>query len=108
MHDSLFATQGALSDTALVDRAQVLGLDTKRFNECLSSGRYADELRKALEEAEKMGIDGTPIFFIGAVDASGESMTVATRIAGAHPYEIFRSALDEILALQNQQSVQTH
>jgi len=108
MHDSLFATQGALSDAALENRAQVLALDTKRFNECFSSGRYADELQKALEEAEKMGIDGTPTFFIGAVDARGETMTVAARISGAHPFETFRSALDEVLAPQNQQLVQSH
>jgi protein-disulfide isomerase len=108
MHDSLFAGQGALSDGALLDRAMVLGLDSGKFNECFSSTRHTDNLQKELTEAEKIGIDGTPTFFIGPLDESGDVMTVAAKIAGSHPYEAFRSAFEEVLALQNVRSVQNH
>src|SRR5579863_1643631 len=71
MHDSLFAKQNALSAPALLDRAQTLGLDTAKFTECLSSEKYTADIRKNLSEARKMGIDGTPTFFLGVVGPGG-------------------------------------
>jgi protein-disulfide isomerase len=108
MHDSLFARQNALSDPALLDRAKTLGLDADKFNECFSSQKYADDIQKSLADAQKMGVDGTPTFFIGAIDPNGDVITVRKRIVGAHPYETFQSALDELLAAKSEQTVSSH
>jgi protein-disulfide isomerase len=101
MHDSLFANQTALSDPALLDRAKTLGLDASRFNECFSSDKYSGELRKGMAEAQGLGIDGTPTFYIGTIDPSGDVVNISKRIVGAHPYEVFQSALDEVLAAKS-------
>jgi protein-disulfide isomerase len=97
MHDSLFAKQNALSGPALLDRAQTLGLDTTKFAECLSSEKYTVDIQKNLSEAEKMGIDGTPTFFLGVVEPGGD-VTVEKRFVGAAPFDVFKSALDSLLA----------
>lgn len=98
MHDSLFAKQNALSDPALLDLAKTLGLDTQKFGECFSSDRYKEEIQKSITEAQKLGVQGTPTFFIGTIDANGDVVNISKRINGAKPYADFQAALDEALA----------
>jgi protein-disulfide isomerase len=97
MHDSLFAKQNAIRDVDMPGRAQELGLDTAKFSECLSSDRYTGEINKSAAEAQKMGIGGTPTFFIGKIDSNGEVTNLKT-IIGAHPYDVFKSVIDDSLA----------
>jgi protein-disulfide isomerase len=108
MHDSLFAKQNALSDPALLDRAKTLGLEADKFNDCFSSQKYAEDIQKSLADAQKMGIDGTPTFFIGNIDPKGDVVNIKKKIVGAHPYETFQSALDELLAAKSEQTVSDH
>lgn len=98
MHDSLFGRQNALSDPALVDRAQTLDLDVNKFTECFSGRRYTEDIQKSMSEAQRIGIDGTPTFFIGTVEANGDVVKIAKRIGGAAPYQVFKSVLDALLA----------
>lgn len=100
MHDSLFAKQNAIRDVDMPGRAQELGLDKVKFSECLSSDRYTDEINKSAAEAQKMGIQGTPTFFVGKVDPSGE-VTNLRMIIGTRPYDVFKSAIEDSLAAKN-------
>lgn len=97
MHDSLFAKQNAIRDVDMPGRAQDLGLDTAKFAECLSSNRYTDEINKGAADAQRMGIQGTPTFFVGKIDPNGE-VTNLKMIVGAIPYETFKSAIEDTLA----------
>jgi predicted DsbA family dithiol-disulfide isomerase len=54
-----------------------------------------------------MGIDGTPTFLIGTVTATGGEFTVKKKIVGTRPYEVFKSALDEVLASESQETTKT-
>lgn len=107
MHDSLFARQNALSSPALLDRAQTLGLDTTKFTECQSRDKYTADIQKSASEAEKMGIDGTPTFFLGTIDPGG-NVIIAKRLQGAAPFEVFKSSLDALLVSNGQEAVSTH
>jgi len=98
MHDSLFANQSALSQKDFADRAAALGLDRKRFSECLSSAKYAEAIRKVAAGARQMGIDGTPAFAIGAVRADGEVITVNQVALGVDSFEAFKAILDEVFS----------
>ena len=40
--------------------AQEIGLDVKKFTECLESGRYTERVQEELREGSKIGITGTP------------------------------------------------
>jgi protein-disulfide isomerase len=44
----------------LAPLAEELGMDKTKFNECLSSGRYADRVRQQLIDGQRAGINGTP------------------------------------------------
>ncbi len=97
MHDSLFAKQNAIRDVDMPGRAQELGLDSAKFSECLSSDRYTDEIKKSAAEAQKLGIGGTPTFFVGKVAQNGE-VTNLKMIIGMRPYDAFKSVIEDTLA----------
>jgi protein-disulfide isomerase len=99
MHDNLFSNQNALAEKEIVGRVPGLGMDAHKFSECLSSSRYANDIQKSASDANKIGIIGTPIFILGILN--GEALDVKKTILGAHPYDTFKSAIDELLATAN-------
>lgn len=89
MHDMLFNEQSQWagnSDAAKVIKgyAKKLGLNTKQFDGCVDTNKYATEVKKDLIDGASMGVSGTPGFFInGKV------------ISGAMPYEtVFKPIFD--------------
>jgi protein-disulfide isomerase len=100
MHDLLFAAQPALAGTELASCAQTLGLDTAKFNECLASERYQENIRLSMAGAKKIGIYGTPAFLIGTVTEDGDFLRATKVLVGGESYEVLKSALEELLAPQ--------
>jgi protein-disulfide isomerase len=86
MNKKLFANQKDIKMEDLKKYAQELKLNMNKFNECLDSGKYADMVRKNLEDGEKAGVTGTPAFFING-----------RMISGARPYESFKEVIDDEL-----------
>jgi protein-disulfide isomerase len=71
-HDIVYANQngenaGAFSDAKLKAFAGAIGLDTGAFNQCLSSGKYADEVTQDGLDGRQAGVTGTPSFLINGV-----------------------------------------
>jgi protein-disulfide isomerase len=72
-HTLLF-TDKKLEPSQLKEQARKLGLDGTRFDKCLDSGEQADAVLKDATEGRKLGLTGTPSFFVnghyfsGAVD----------------------------------------
>jgi protein-disulfide isomerase len=95
MHAALLGGAADLSAGAIERRAQALGLDLPRFDECVAHGKYAALIRAHQQEADMAGIDGTPGFVIGRA-AHGELTGVV--VEGALPYGEFDSLLRELLA----------
>jgi hypothetical protein len=94
MNRRLFAHQDALESEHLREHARAVGLDDTRFGECIAQGTVTERIGRDLSEAERLGIRSTPTFFIGTAEPSGETRLLM-RIAGAQPYQEFKSALDE-------------
>jgi protein-disulfide isomerase len=86
-HDMLFERQKEWVNNAskLYDYARILGLDVEEFDACVSSGKYRDEVMADKEEGVKLGVTGTPTFFING-----------RKVVGALPYEEFERILKEI------------
>jgi len=96
MYDSLYANQADLSDAAIRTLVQSLGLNAAAFQECLSSGRYTQEIQESTSEAQRLGIKGTPTFFLGTIEPGG-TLKVLKAIHGAQPYEVFQSGINDML-----------
>ena len=86
-HDILFKRQNEWKRNAskFLEYAKELGLDIEEFKACLDSGKYREEVLKDLEEGKKLGVKGTPTFFI-----NGKKLT------GALPYEEFERVINEL------------
>ena len=65
--DFLFKNQTALDSDSLKKYATQVGLDRKRFDTDLDTGKYDTEIRHDIEDGEMLGIEGTPTIFINGV-----------------------------------------
>lgn len=97
MHDRLYANQNALDKKDLPEHAKAVGLDLGKFQDCLSSGRHAQEIKKDIEDGQQVGITGTPSFLLGYTEANGASVKAVKEIVGAEPYTAFKEAIDSLL-----------
>ena len=86
MHDELFLNQRALSEAKFVELAGKLGLDVERFQEDFKSAPVATEVAQDMSEARRLGVTGTPGFFVNGRFSSG-----------AKPYESFKAMVDQEL-----------
>ena len=69
-HDMLF-TEKKLEVPALKEQARALHLDGAQFDKCLDSGQEAAAVQKDLNEGKKLGLSGTPSFFVNGHYFSG-------------------------------------
>jgi protein-disulfide isomerase len=73
----LFKNQEQLEVENLIQYAGQLGLDTKRFQDALVSGKFADKVQRDLQDGYKLGVNSTPTVFINGKrvkDKSKESL----------------------------------
>jgi protein-disulfide isomerase len=96
MHDVLFANSTNLGADQLPKHAETVKLDAAPFQTCLASARYASSIRKDIEDAESLGVTGTPSFFIGTVQPNG-SVKVTKKLVGARGFAEFKTAIDSLL-----------
>lgn len=85
-HNLIFERQVSLSLNSLKQWADELGLKTDDFNKCLDSGKYANEVNKDANDAQRAGGQGTPFFIIGN-----------QIISGAQPFSAFQAAIESQL-----------
>ncbi|MGH9372451.1 MAG: DsbA family protein [Vicinamibacterales bacterium] len=97
LHAKLFEAP-AKTPEQLTALAQSVGLDAARFRSCLDSGTHANAVQASVARVQKLDINGTPMFLIGKTPSGSQAMTVAKVIEGAQPYEVFRTAIDEVTA----------
>ena len=85
-HDRLFAHQRDVTPARLEEYATLVGLDLERFAACRANPRTQTIVTANRASGERLGITGTPAFFI-----NGRFVT------GAQPDEVFQRVIDEEL-----------
>ncbi len=91
MHDAIFDSQqqwsaGSASAPVFDSLARATGLNMQRWRSCVSSGVTKPLIQADFQRASAAGVRSTPTFLIG------EEV-----LAGAHPIESFRRAIDSAL-----------
>ena len=79
--------------------ATEIGLKEKDFKACLDNNDVA-EIQKDSQDAQAIGIEGTPSFFIGKSSADGKINGVW--LPGAYPFEYFQATIDGLLENDDQ------
>lgn len=86
LHDRLFAHRGELDEGGIGRQVEEAGLDTHAFRLAVASPRLAQRLDADVAEAQRLGVQGTPTFFVNG-----------RRVVGAQPVEAFARLIDEEL-----------
>lgn len=94
-HDLLYSTRG-LSTPELKAQARTLGLNGDSFDQCLDSGKTAAAVKKDFDEGNRLGLTGTPSFFVNGHFFSG-----------ARDYAALKQMIEQQLAVNQRSTSQT-
>jgi len=87
-HNDLMEASGDLSDQDLKARAERVGLDAEKFNECYASGSHNPAVQTGFQDGKALGVTGTPSYFING-----------RMLVGAQPYQELKKVVDEELTV---------
>ena len=80
--EALFADQSDLGRGAVEDTAEAVGLDMEAFESCVADEATAGEVEADIAEANRLGVDGTPAFYVNG-----------HQIMGAQPVGVFNQVI---------------
>jgi protein-disulfide isomerase len=83
-HDVLYANAPKADAANLKAYAEKVGLNAPAFEKCVASGTFRDAVQKDVDEGTRLGVNGTPSFFING-----------RLLSGAEPFERFATIIDE-------------
>jgi protein-disulfide isomerase len=86
MHDKIFSDQSGMAPEKYEAYAGELGLDMEQFRSDIASEEIKERVDADSEEASKLGVTGTPAFFVNG-----------RFLSGAQPFSAFKSLIDEEL-----------
>ncbi len=86
MHDLIFANQREMSEERYLEYASQLGLDLDRFKKDVASAEVRKRISDDTAEAARLGVTGTPGFFVNG-----------RFVSGAQPFSTFKGLIDEEL-----------
>jgi protein-disulfide isomerase len=90
MHQRLFDSQSEWARQSQQQAAEIfvgyadhLGLDSGAFGKCLNSGQFAQQIAQDVGEGKRIGVAGTPTFYIHG-----------RLFSGAYPFETFQRIIE--------------
>ncbi|HKA14192.1 MAG TPA: thioredoxin domain-containing protein [Myxococcota bacterium] len=86
MHNRIFANQAQMSPEKYREYAREIGLDLARYDRDLADASLKQRIDADVDEAEKLGVTGTPAWFVNG-----------RFVPGAVPFETIKRMLDEDL-----------
>jgi protein-disulfide isomerase len=91
LYSFYFTNQKDINPQNVKDKAheglQGTKIDVAKFDDCFDNKKSLDKVKADMAEAQTVGVNGTPAFFING-----------RLISGAQPYEQFKSIIDDELA----------
>lgn len=86
-HDTVFSHFPQASPEDLKRYAKEVGLDVAKFEGCLSGGVHSAAVQRDIDDGNRLGVNGTPAFFING-----------RLLSGAQPLDAFVRLIDDELA----------
>lgn len=83
MHDRIFSNQKDLSVATLENHARAIGLDMDRYSKDVAAPGIKKKIDEDVAQAGKLGVTGTPAFFING-----------KFLSGAQPFDKFKRLID--------------
>src|SRR5512143_3592877 len=92
MHDILLKNSPKLDRDSLIKYAKDIGLDTKRFTDCIDNMRHSALIERDKKLALSLDLYNTPTFFING-----------RKVVGDVPYEYLKKVVEEELKNEKKQ-----
>jgi protein-disulfide isomerase len=83
MHDRIFANQREMSEEKYIEYAEQIGLDLEQFEADVASADIKKRIAEDMAEARRLGVTGTPGFFVNG-----------RLLSGAQPFEAFEALIE--------------
>ncbi len=83
MHDLIFADQRGMSEAKYLEYATQLDLDIDKFKKDVASPQVEARIAADYNQASKLGVTGTPAFFVNG-----------RYLSGAQPFSSFKRLID--------------
>ncbi len=83
LFERLYAGTPIYGTEALKRLAADLKLDATVFSSCVDGGKYRQRVEDEAAEAQALGVNSTPTFFVND-----------TKLVGARPFEAFKAAIE--------------
>lgn len=97
MHDYLYKRPKA-SKEMVNDYVRTVGLEMGAFEACITSHKYQPLVRADVLEGQRIGVTGTPTFFLALTPASNDTSVKAVKaFRGEVSYTLLKAAIDELL-----------
>ena len=93
MRDRMGANPEMLDMSHLLAYAQEFKLNVETFRACVESAKYKDAIQTDIQEAMRIGANGTPSFVVGKTVPDGVDGEL---IIGAMPYQVFDEKIKEL------------
>jgi len=94
MRLALLRNSARLSPAFITAAAEGLKLDMGAFTPCATSTRFDADIKRDLDVAMKLGIEGTPSFVLGRTTPTG---VAGVLLVGAQPFQAFEAKIKEQL-----------
>jgi len=97
MHVLLYSNQKTQTKTDLKKLARQIKIkSTKKFDKCLENEKYRGLVNQDIEDGTKLGITGTPGFYLGYLDHNSGKI-LGEILSGAQPYDLFQKKIETYL-----------
>lgn len=93
LHDLMFTDQEHIGVKDLKEKARRLGMDGNKFNTCMDTGKYTEQVQRDMAEGSKAGVTGTPAVFVNGIEVPGGAVPYPT-VAAAVERELQRTGSD--------------
>lgn len=88
LHDLMFSDQEHIAVKDLKEKAKRLGMNESKFNSCVDTGKYTEQVQRDMAAGSKAGVTGTPAVFVNGIEIPG----------GAVAYPVIAAAIERELS----------
>jgi protein-disulfide isomerase len=100
MRESLYRNPYSLDPAGLGAQGIALGLEPATYTACVEALAHEETIRAHMALGQRLGVRGTPFFFLGQWGDDDGHVHAHRRIAGAQPLALFRTEVDTALKAQ--------
>ena len=96
MHEALFQLGAWLNEGRLAERVASVGLHSAVMEECVIDDAVSTEVQADVMEGFRLGVSGTPTFFLGTVNRNG-SVALKKKFGWPPSFDELRAEVQELV-----------